>query len=389
MEHQGFGRWRVGQFETYDTITYLSTMYLNIKNMKRIILPLAALALIAASCDKKMEVPQQENITEVQEVLQAVTLKINGCQTKATSVNANEEKIKSLNVFIYRKGSDGIEKYDSFYSFDDISAENKVYIDPNNGAVSYRIAVYANQDLVPAENGSVLNDQALFSNESADKFQMYGYSESSAADLIHNKSVSINLIRQCSRVCVKEIAVDWTNSANNLKSFKLKGIYLMDVPSVLQNYSPLAADALKTQTEWYNTLGHNSSSQDALLYDSINNQSVTESSSYKTPHYLYGYISLLDDYYTTNSWKPSGTRLVIEAEFDGQPCYYAILLSDLVAGEETGSYVRNKAFTFNKITITKPGAKEPYSELQTELALSFSVSVLAWDEIREDTYTIE
>lgn len=357
--------------------------------MKRIILPLAALAFMAASCDNKMEVPLQENITDPQQALQPVTLKINGTQTKATSVNANEEKVESLNVFIYRTDSEGTETYDSFYSFDDINAENKIYIDPNNGAVSYRIAVYANHNVVPAGNASVLEDQALFSNESVNKFQMYGHVELAAAELIRDKAAHIDLYRQCSKVCVKEIAVDWTNSANNLKSFKLKGIYLMDVPGVLQNHSPLAADALKTQGEWYNTLGHNSTSHDALLYDKINNQDVTESSSYKTSHFLYGYISLLKDFYTTATWKPSGTRLVIEAEFDGQPCYYAILLSDLVAEEETGSYIRNKAFTFNKITITKPGAKEPYSELQTEQAISFTVSVQGWDEIIEDSYKIE
>ena len=335
-----------------------------------------------------MEAPQQENITEPQQLLQPVTLKINSGQTKATSVSANEEKIESLNVFIYRIDSEGTETYDSFYSFDDISADNKVYIDPNNGAVSYRFDVYANHNVVPVDKGSVLADQALFSNESADKFQMYGHAENTAEDLITNQSVHINLSRHCSRVCVQEIAVEWTNSANSLKPFKLKGMYLMDVPSVLQNHSPLAADALKTQTEWYNTLGHNSATQDALLYDSIE-KPVTENAPYTTEHFLYGYISMMDDFYTTNTWKPSGTRLVIEAEFDGQPCYYAILLSKLVAGDDTEDYVRNKAFTFKKITITKPGAKEPYSELQTELALSFSVSVQGWDEITEDSYTIE
>ena len=81
---------------------------------------------------------------------------------------------------------------------------------------------------------------------------------------------------------------------------------------------------------------------------------------------------------------------MIEAEFNGQPCYYSILLSKLLSnGESTETYVRNKAFTFNNITITRPGAKEPYGELQAEEAINFSVSVEAWEQIVENSYTIK
>lgn len=357
--------------------------------MKKIITILSASAILAVSCDSNL-MPAPEKEHESTESLVPVSLKIAGINTKATAVNSDEEKINNLQVFVYTVNS-GQKTFDSYYTFG-TEDERTIFIDSANETATYWIAAYANQPGI--ESGPALKDWALFANESDKSFQMAGQTEMTAESILQNKEVRIDLVRQCSKVTVEEVAVEWTNTANRYKTFKLKGMYLMDVPGVVANFFTVDQTVLDNTSLWQNRNGHTSESHDALLYDEIADFAVSESEAYTIDHIFYGYISPLTTYNTDESWEPGGTRLVIEAEFDGQACYYAVALNGIEkdpATQEkiTHSDLRNMHIIFNKITITRPGAEKPYLALPDESPITVSVSVKTWQPGYTGNYIIQ
>ena len=362
--------------------------------MKKTFLLFAASLAAIVSCDRSNiipnDIPQEdtgEKIETEEDTLTPIRLNIAGQETKALSASSNEKTINSLQVIVYTKDASGTESYDSYYTFGDNSDDYVIYIDPNRTDVSeYRFAAYANQ---PAMNDETYaQDWALFSNESLSNFQMYGEKTYTVTDLKKAYTANITVVRQCSRVEVQEIAVDWTNSVNSRKSFKLKSMYLMDVQGAFKNYYDVPESVSKNYDLWYNKNGYVTSDLDNLIYDKINDASVTEGASYTTDHYFYGYISDLVTYNEDETWEPGGTRLVIEAEFDGKVCYYAIRLNGL-NDTEIQTNIRNKEFIFKKITITKPGSEHPYSQLAEENAVTVSVTVQDWQEGFSGDYTVK
>ncbi len=361
--------------------------------MKRILLPLTVSAFMAASCDSGKFFLQQEILNEETRTEEAsmipVALSIKGNRTKALSANPDESKINSLQVFIYTKDAEGVETYDSYYSFGADSEDYVIYIDPNRTDVSeYRFLTYVNRPAISEDAQD--KDWALFSYESKTNFQMFGNESFSPAEILETNSISINVTRLCSKVEVREIATDWTNSVNSRKTFKLMGMYLMDVQGAFRNLHEIPETVESDITLWHNRSGHTSTSHDALLYDKIDGIEVTESEPYTDDHYLYGFISALTTYNANplDTWSKGGTRLVIEAEFDGTPCYYPIPLNGIGNAGEL-SDIRNKEFIFNKITITKPGADQPYSPLPTETAVTVSLEVQTWQPGYSGDYTVE
>ncbi len=362
--------------------------------MKKTFLLFTATLAILASCERSNIIPDdlpmdetEEKIETEENTLTPISLNIAGQETKALAASTDEKVINTLQVLVYTKNAEGVETYDSFYTFDGNSNDYIIYIDPNRTDVSeYRFAAYVNQ---PALNDETYtNDWALFSNESTTNFQMYGENTYTVTDLKKTYTANITVARQCSRVEVQEIAVDWTNSVNSRKSFKLKSMYLMDVQGAFKNHYDVPESVSKNVDLWYNKNGYITSPQDNLLYDKINDEAVIEGTSYTTAHYFYGYISDLVTYNEDETWEPGGTRLVIEAEFDGKPCFYAIRLNGLNDTEKQTN-IRNKEFIFKKITITKPGSDHPYSKLAEENAVTVSVTVQDWQPGFSGDYTVQ
>lgn len=362
--------------------------------MKKTFLLFATSLVAIVSCDRSNILPDdtpqedtQETIKTEENTLTPIHLNIAGQETKALAASSDEKTINTLQVLVYTKNSAGTESYDSYYTFGGDSDDYVIYIDPDRTDISeYRFAAYVNQ---PAMNDETYTqDWALFSNESETNFQMYGENTYTVSKLKETYSANITVSRQCSRVEVQEIAVDWTNSVNSRKSFKLKSMYLMDVQGVFKNHYDLPESVSKDDDLWCNKNGYDQSDPNDLIYDKIDDVSVTEGASYTTDHYFYGYISDLVTYNENETWAPGGTRLVIEAEFDGKTCYYAIRLNGL-NGTEIQTNIRNKEFIFKKITITKPGSEHPYSQLAEENAVTVAVTVQDWQEGFSGDYTVQ
>lgn len=344
----------------------------------------AALAgILTLSCNK-VEIRNNPEDNQVTDPVLPVSVHFKGLEnmTKATSESSNEESINSLKVVMYRVDDEGEKTFESFYTFDSEQIQAKkgtVYIDGTKEADSYFFAAYVNRDDITAENYD--KDWALFSNESADGFQMYGYNSKAKDDLIEEKDIDIDLSRHCSKVSVNKISLKWKNSANALKTFKIKGMYLMDTEGVVQNLHTIPDD---TAYDWFNKNGYTKSSQDALLYDLIDDVVVSEDKSYTDSHIFYGYLSGLNTFNSNATWNEGGSRLVIVADFDGRECFYAVKMHK---GEST--VLRNKHYVFEEIIITKPGADHPYSSLIDEEAVTVTFTVQDWDLNELGSVTVE
>ena len=352
--------------------------------MKKTFLILAASALIAAACDKNGATSSNEK--ETNDVI-PVTVSVKTGATKALAASDAEESVKTLHLFLYRVDNKGVKTFESYYDFSSSTQGGTIYIDPAKEAESYILAAYANQDM---SEDAYLEDWSSFSNESIENFQMFGKTEVSKASLESSKKIAVSLMRQCSKVTVNNIKTEWTNSANNFKEFRIKALYLMDVEGVFKNLHDITGNA--ANTSWLNKGGHTSNDYDTMLYDAIgeNNNGVVVSKDkpYSTKHVFYGYISALTNYTTDKSaaWQKNGTRLVIEANLDGEACYYSVKIN---RESEPFTEIRNKHFIIDNITIKTPGSSHPYEGTVDETDISVSVSVADWDEIDKGDIVIE
>lgn len=350
--------------------------------MKRTSIFAAAAVFALASCSELTNHPELNQDEKTEAIPVSLTFNGNGELTKALNASPYEKTIESLKVVLYSVDANDNLTFESFYNFaaEDINnMKGTIYIDNSNTAERYHIAAYANHKNLNQDNYE--NDWSVFAEESEGKFQMFGQKTETKSNLINTKATGIDLIRQCSKVTVNKISLEWTNRANALKDFTLKGIYLMDIEGAFKNIYDITPAG---SYQWYNKNGYTASELDDLLYDSISNISVTESSPYTTPHIFYGYISGRNTFNSDENWKEGGSRLVIAAEFNGADCFYAVKLHS-----GTTEDIRNKHYIFDEITITKPGSVHPYGELTDEEAISVSFKVEEWNDVNMGNYVID
>lgn len=357
---------------------YHSINNLNFKTMKKTLAILAA-ALSIAACNKELNKVADEALPSPESKV-PVDIQIMNLATRSETVNP-EENINSVSIVVYRVNDD-VKTYESFYEFRPEDNGGTIYIDPSKEADSYYIAAYANADgLTP---GTYDRDWALFSKESMGNFQMFGYFSDTKNNVIDGGKATIKLYRQCSKVTVEKVSLDWMNAANVHKTFKIRSMFLMDVPGLFANIHTPDFN-INDKALWFNANGKDpDNGKDALLYSAANDVTVTETSPYETSHILYGYISGLTKADNAVNWNPTGTSLVIEADFDGKTCYYAVRIN-----RKDETVIRNKHFVFKDITITKPGADKPSGALVEEESISVTLSIEPWDSVTYDNVTIE
>ena len=321
------------------------------------------MAVALASCNKSEFNDEVQKNQEYSEKV-PVTIRFSSPSTKSLTTS-QEDQINSLAVALYMtKGAN--TTLEGYYTFSPDATEGNIYIDTSKDPDKYIIAAYANHPTMSLATHT--SDWSFFEHDGAGQFQMFGKWEGSETELLAS-SVNIQLKRQCSKVTLNKISVDWVNPANASKEFYIKSIYLMDMEGVSENLYTFSG----TQ-DWYNKNGYASCAQDALLYAQVANVSVTGTAPYTTSHDFYGYISDQTSVNTSASWVPGASRLVINASFDGRNCYYAVKIN-----RNNLTRIRNTHFVFNNIKITKPGADYPYSSLIDETAISVDFTIRPWD----------
>ncbi len=296
--------------------------------------------------------------------------------TRSLQDSSSESDIHDVKVFVIRMNG-GEEILDSYYYYGE-EPSITVYINPNKPADSYRFVTYVNHSRI--DHDSYMKDWADLTDESPDSFQMYGMTEKTVEEIISTPKVSVGVNRYVSKITVEKITLDWRNPSNSQKDFYITGIYLTDVPGTIAGYRELPDDQ---QKQWYNRNGWMTSEKDDLLHDAVPKIRLDNGQSYSQKHVYYAYISDLQTFNTDENWKKAGTRLIIEADFDGRPCFYHLQINNGTIDP------RNKHFVFDEIVITKPGAETPYGEYVIEEPITFSVSVNNWTVIKKGTIVID
>lgn len=343
--------------------------------MKSTFISLIMMAAALASCNKSELSPVQDKVQE-DTGMTPVTIRFEtpSATTKALS-QSEEDKINSLSVALYAV-TGSTTKLEGYYTFSPTAMQGNIYIDESKNPDRYIIAAYANHPTLSLT--TVGQDWTFFKDEAVEDFQMFAKWEGTESEIV-STPVTMQLKRQCSKVTVNKISLEWINPANADKEFIVKGIFLMDVEGVFENLNTYSGS-----TAWFNMNGYTPDDQDKFLYAPIADVKITQSAPYTTSHELYGYISDLTNVNTSSTWTKGASRLVIKASFDGRECYYAVKIN-----RNNLTTIRNTHFVFNNIKITKPGADYPYSDLIDETAVSIDFSVKPWSTETFDSITVE
>lgn len=289
----------------------------------------------------------------------------------------NESDVTDVKLVVYRM-LDGELLLDSYYDFGS-SAEGTVYFYSDRPADSYRFVAYGNHGSLDFSEPDC--DWTFFSDEVPGSFSMSGYADRVPEALELDPNVHIELRRQVSKVSLKKISLDWHNSANYAKEFKVTAVYLTDVPGAKDILFPVSDGVA---VEWWNRNGYVPGVKDDLVHCDVVDGKIGLGESLGLDGFsFYSYLSSSQVFNDDELWVEGGTRLVIEAVHGSRVVYYPVPICQ-TEGEDT----RNKHYVFEEIIIKRPGASSPYGAYPEENPVVVSCSVQEWRVVDRGTVII-
>ena len=317
-----------------------------------------------------------------------------GIQTKGTSTNDKEDEV--LNAVLTVKGYDEDEKVSYTDQYDvSGSADMIINLKPCTRAA------------FTVESGS-LKDGVILKGLEEQKTHYYakgqlsmGWEELQAAGATH----VIELVRQINKITIDKISVDWENTNYDSKEFRIKRMYLCDVPrypntaydEVVQSIYKQDYTGEKADINYYNFngletfihkpnnvtyVGDNYRLDDQLL-DEID-VVISKAKPYDTQHIFYSYICnntnlspkmkyMQGDRY---AFLAPMTTIVLEAELDGTLMYYRFPILK-IEGEVAPKVPVNTHFKIKELIIKNLGAPTLYGDKTFENA---SFTLMDWSE---------
>ncbi len=359
----------------------------------------SAAAFVAVGCNKLPVTAPQVGGSEG-EVCELKLSLDGGLATKVTGeVLANENKIRNVQIFVFRAGSD-----DSGSVLDACLAEGfggtELNGDKTYSAASLKctvgkrhIYVIVNADVNYTADGSVgtvadlLAKTMKLSGMRADKLLMIGGARDVTLDS-GTQSQGIKVRRACASVILQSIKNEMQSAVyQKTGSFKIKDIYLTNVPAIINFGQTAPASSLKDDGSWYARMGaETDSNKKALIYDggSQSGTVLEYGKTYTNAHTFYTFPNDCGDV-IGGTWSPRATRLVIAATYsDGRnwhDCYYPITLYNSGSGLEA-----NKQYKVN-LTINRPGSDNPDKPVEFR-DLTCTITVEDWAEGTSYTETI-
>ena len=272
--------------------------------------------------------------------------------TRAALNTEGETKINNVQIFVFNKEGG---RLDSYYNG---SESQQVKIRCTTGKKRVFSIINAPSLSSCTDTTTLLAQTTSLSDNSLAGFVMTGQA---SATLPAQSTVNLSVSRITSRVCIKNISVNFTSEGYKNLEFRINSIYMINVAGNT-DYGVTAKP-----TQWYNKSGHEDSGMDALLYKSINS-SLTSSSPLQNEEYFYVYPNPTASDNSDETFSPRFTRLVVEATLGGTKYYYPISLPNLE---------RNKTYTVSSLMITRPGSDNPDKEI-TSAECPFNIVVEDW-----------
>lgn len=176
-------------------------------------------------------------------------------------------------------------------------------------------------------------------------------------ELTNNASVEMHVKRLPARVILNSVKTEFELEQHRNLSFAVKSVFLINVAGE----APYSGAAVPEQ--WHNMTDYDPLTNLPFLRDQASSGEITEGSAYGTKHYFYC---------MPNSTETK-TRLVVEAEIEGDTYYYPITLENV---EQNTSYAYN-------LTIKRFGSESPDVPVE-DGSVTFTVEVDPWDETTVD-----
>lgn len=196
------------------------------------------------------------------------------------------------------------------------------------------------------------------------------------------RTQQIGVDRLVCKASLRKITVQFTNPALAGRSFLLKAVYLTNCyGKTLYGNDLRAADILSDASCWYNRMGFQSDGDvNGLLADRDIDASLSADKPHVQEHTFYYYPNPLPETQDSRSgtWSRRHTRLVIEAQIDGQTYYYPITLP---------ASARNKTYIIEEAVIRKPGSRDPEKDEPGAIDVTFSTSADDWSPVFNVTET--
>ena len=298
----------------------------------------AAFLLAAVSCAKPLPADLSLNGTSDNEDLVTVVFRL-ADGTKMTDVSEENEK-NILRWCVMAFADDGERRWQT--------AGTEAAIPMNlHAGHEYTVCAVANYPLngvgafnpdAMREASDVAGKVAYLTDNKADALLMYG--ETAITPELNSSGAavekSIKVTRLVSRIDIKQVAVDFSESATlDGKTLILRHIYVTNAYRTCRYGSDYSYDELSsTRSAWYNTMGwHRGESADAamdlLLEERDLNIRIDSSDPHVRTHSFYTFPNPTpkeNDTKDIDFWGKRSTRLILACEIDNTLYYYPIHL---------------------------------------------------------------
>ena len=214
----------------------------------------AATALVSCNKDRGASIPGEGRPVEFNVSIQGAPV------TRATGTTyADESKVNDLQVFVFDEAG-ALQDYKA------AGAAMTATLSATSGTRTVWAVVNA-PSMADITTASQLEERAsLLSDNGRDSFVMTG---STTGEIVDGGTVAITVKRIVSRVSVAKISTDFKYAMTD-KVLTINGIYLINVAAD-NNYAVSAA----APVNWLNKLGHEDATMDELLYDGLDNVTVS------------------------------------------------------------------------------------------------------------------
>jgi hypothetical protein len=183
--------------------------------------------------------------------------------------------------------------------------------------------------------------------------------------------LSIGVERLVCQVGIRKISTAFTDPVLASLPFTLKAIYMTNCYAKTRLERDLTEPEMDAGTAfWYNRMGFRSDSGvNTLLRDGDIDTAVSPASPYTQAHgfYCYPNPATADD--RSGDWSIRRTRLVLEAEIGGHPCYYPVTLPPMQ---------RNRTYLIEEAIIRNMGAGDPEEDIPGVIDLVFRTGTGSW-----------
>lgn len=324
----------------------------------------AAIAAVVLFACEKVDVVKQTPEGE------ATTLKIVMASepTKASGEGGDEERaISSYQVLIYDMSSRMLEAYAT-------PAPTSTSVNMRCTTGPKEVIVLANAPDVSSivSYDTFLKTKSSLADNAIGALVMEGNASPNLTAA--GGSITVAIRRVVSKVVLDGITTDFELDAYDEMDFIIKKIYLTNVAAD-KNYLTESPEP----ASWYNKIVQTSNNDvDAMIYDKVSDVNIKDTKTYTTRHHFYCYPNpYKDDTFSSDSWTPRPTRLVVEAELGGVLYYYPVSLPEL----------KQNVRYYVSLKIIRPGATSPEQDMD-KYAVTFNIEIEDWDGPEDVSETI-